>query len=113
MPSIPIKRLQKGKAPTLLSAKKGNEVIDALNALRLISVTPSVLGSFKVTDKNAALDLTPLANLLSGMLGVPLGASNLNPPNQANSIAGLAARLANPHATATCVGGVITITITI
>lgn len=39
-PDDPIESLRKGYRPTLLEADKGNELIDALNVLRLMDIEP-------------------------------------------------------------------------
>ena len=53
-----IKKLQKGSAPSLLDTNKGNEIIDAINALSNISIKRGASDSFHASDSNAIITLT-------------------------------------------------------
>lgn len=59
-----IRRLEKGKTPSLINAQKGNEIIDNLNALQAMIVSPQGMGKLTANGNNAVLDLTPIRRML-------------------------------------------------
>ncbi len=56
----PIKRLEKGRQPTLLDTDKANELIDLLNALVNVQISPAGAGRLNIGKDSAILDLSPL-----------------------------------------------------
>jgi hypothetical protein len=53
-----IKKLTAGSSDTLLSASRANEIIDAVNALLGMRVTPLGTGKLLVSGPSCVLDLT-------------------------------------------------------
>ncbi len=64
-----IKRLVSGETPSLIDADKGNELIDAVNQLLSLTISPQGFGKLIAGDKGAILDLTPLRNIFE-QLGI-------------------------------------------
>lgn len=62
-----IKSLVAGDVPSLNSAEKGNELIDAINALLEIKISPEGYGKITLGDKNAIIDLTDLQKIITGL----------------------------------------------
>lgn len=60
----PIPRLNKKGTPTFLNADFGNKVIDVVNALMLLEVSPAGYGKIVVGDKSAKLDLQALKGII-------------------------------------------------
>lgn len=54
---IPINKVQKGKAPTLLEAEKANELISAINSLLRMKVIRGEKDEFLVSNENSILTL--------------------------------------------------------
>ena len=54
-PDDDIEALEKGKRPTLLEAEKGNELIDALNALRNITISSGSVDEVKYADDEVSI----------------------------------------------------------
>ena len=54
-PDDDIPELVKGERPTLLEAEKGNEVINALNALRNLTITAGQVDEVKYADDEVAI----------------------------------------------------------
>lgn len=65
MPNVTIKNVVKGNAPSLLDAEKANEVINRLNSLLAMEVSPQGFGKLTLGEKNAKLDLTPIRDLIN------------------------------------------------
>lgn len=66
--ATPIPRLNKGGTPTLLDADLGNKLIDALNALSNLTVSPNY-GRMTTDGKGGAvLDLGPLQQTIADLL---------------------------------------------
>jgi hypothetical protein len=59
-----IKRIVKGSDRTLTKAEVANEVVDAVNLLLDIRVTPEDAGKFLQGKEGLILDLSPLVNRL-------------------------------------------------
>ena len=57
---MPFKRLEKGAAPTFLSAQFANQVVALLNALIKAEVQPAGSGQVLVTPDRIVIDLSPL-----------------------------------------------------
>lgn len=93
-----IARLEKGKTPSLLSAEKGNELIDTINSLQGMTVSPQGTGSLVSSKNNTVLDLSPIrtlldqlalqvANLMNGLDGTDGGSEAItNLQNQIDTI---------------------------
>lgn len=84
---MPIKRIQKGKAPTLLNPKKANEVIDQVNAVTNLQVIPANFGRFKIATDGAILDFTGLNTQIQQIIGAPPGASVSAPSGGVSALA--------------------------
>ena len=61
----PIKELVAGDVPSLNSAEKGNELIDAINAFMSMKITPEGYGKLTLGDNNVILDLTDLQKIVN------------------------------------------------
>lgn len=104
--------LLKGSAPTLLEAKKGNELITAINSLANMSVEPADFGSFKFADGKSVIDLSKLAQTIGGGIQL-LDDTGVLQPLQV-IINNIFNRLNNPSISAVCnPDGTITVTLTI
>ena len=57
-PDDPIDELVQGERPTLLEAEKGNELIDALNILRNIEVTPGEKNQVFYSEDGVKIEFT-------------------------------------------------------
>jgi|13_taG_2_1085334.scaffolds.fasta_scaffold06333_2 hypothetical protein len=62
-----IKKVQKGKSPTLLEAKKANELINVINALQNMEVKrEGYIDKFEVSSNNSILTLSVFPQSQSG-----------------------------------------------
>ena len=55
-----IQRFSAGEPRTLVEAAEANKLVDAINAILGLTVSPQGCGSVKIADRNAVLDLNPL-----------------------------------------------------
>jgi len=55
-----LKSFTTGEPRTLIEAKEANKLVDAINAILRLTVSPQGCGSLKVSDQNVVLDLNPL-----------------------------------------------------
>ncbi len=60
-----IKKLVAGETPSLMEASKGNELIEKINAILQLQVSPQGFGKITDGDKNLILDLTPIRDLIN------------------------------------------------
>lgn len=74
-----IKKVITGETPSLLDADKANELIDAINALRKMEVSPQGLGEFTQGEKNVVLNLNPLKALFNQLSTVVAAMSTTTP----------------------------------
>lgn len=64
--SEPIPRLKRGAKPTLLNSEFGNRLIDLVNSLAMMTVSPNGYGKVTVDGKGGAvLNLEPLQRLIA------------------------------------------------
>jgi hypothetical protein len=116
MPSIitNIARIEPG-GESLISAKKANELIDAINAMRAAVLFPNTnVGSFLVTNSQFILNLSQFDQRLQAVESSASSSSNSITSIQ-NNITIIENRLNNPNITAsgTCTGNNITINISL
>lgn len=57
-----IQLMKKGEAPSLIEAAQANLLINAVNALRRIKITPQGAGTINVSDSEVVIDLSSLMN---------------------------------------------------
>lgn len=73
----PIPLLSKKKAPTMLEADFGNMVIELLNSIAAMTISPAGSGKLVATKNNTVLDLTPLVQKVDA---VALALQQSTPP---------------------------------
>jgi hypothetical protein len=113
-----IPRLKKGGTPSFLNTDLGNKVIDAINALAMLKVSPSGYGKFEMDGKSGAtLDLGALQKIIQDLsskvqaIETSLSQSGTQVVNQ--RLDSVIAALNNATVTAACEAGSGAITVTI
>ena len=60
-----LERIVKGEPRTLIEAVEANKIIDLLNAIAKMKVSPNGAGKFVAEEGGAVLDLSPMAKVIA------------------------------------------------